>query len=192
MLPRILTLDTLVISQTKSFLQDEFLIADEQGVPVGTIVQSGSLKDMFFNSSRSLEVAFTDDQGNPQQPLMLIKDPPNFVRDTYEVYLPGIEKPMAVVTKRFAMLKTRLTMEMEGFPEIEITGDIWDWNITISSQGQPLAQVSNEWAGVGKFLSGKNTYRLSIAGGLDPQQHAGLIGAVMCMDMLRTKAQQSS
>lgn len=192
MLPRILTLDTLVISQTKSFLQDEFLIADEQGVPVGTIVQSGSLKDMFFNSSRSLEVAFTDDQGNPQQPLMLIKDPPNFVRDTYEVYLPGVEKPMAVVTKRFAMFKTRLTMEMEGFPEIEITGDIWDWNITISSQGQPLAQVTNEWAGVGNFLSGKNTYRLSIAGGLDPQQHAGLIGAVMCMDMLRTKAQQSS
>ena len=192
MLPRILTLDTLVISQTKSFLQDQFLIADEQGVPVGTIVQSGSLKDMFFNSSRSLEVAFTDDQGNPQQPLMLIKDPPNFVRDTYEVYLPGIEKPMAVVTKRFAMFKTRLTMEMEGFPEIEITGDVWDWNITISSQGQPLAQVTNEWSGVGKFLSGKNTYRLSIAGGLDPQQHAALIGAVMCMDMLRTKAQQSS
>ena len=192
MLPRILTLDTLVISQAKSFLQDQFLIADEQGVPVGTIVQSGSLKDMFFNSSRSLEVAFTDDQGNPQQPLMLIKDPPNFVRDTYEVYLPGIEKPMAVVTKRFAMFKTRLTMEMEGFPEIEITGDVWDWNITISSQGQPLAQVTNEWAGVGKFLSGKNTYRLSIAGGLDPQQHAALIGAVMCMDMLRTKAQQSS
>lgn len=192
MLPRILTLDTLVISQAKSFLQDQFLIADEQGVPVGTIVQSGSLKDMFFNSSRSLEVAFTDDQGNPQQPLMLIKDPPNFVRDTYEVYLPGIEKPMAVVTKRFAMFKTRLTMEMEGFPEIEITGDVWDWNITISSQGQPLAQVNNEWAGVGNFLSGKNTYRLSIAGGLDPQQHAALIGAVMCMDMLRTKAQQSS
>ena len=192
MLPRILTLDTLVISQTKSFLQDEFLIADEQGVPVGTIVQSGSLKDMFFNSSRSLEVAFTDEQGNPQQPLMLIKDPPNFVRDTYEVYLPGIEHPMAVVTKRFAMFKTRLTMEMEGFPEIEITGDIWDWNITISSQGQPLAQVTNEWAGVGNFLSGKNTYRLSIAAGLDPQQHAGLIGAVMCMDMLRTKAQQSN
>ena len=192
MLPKLVTLETLVISQTKSLLQDQFLIADEQGVPVGTILQSGGVKDMLFNSSRSLEVAFTDDQGTPQQSLMLIKDPPNFLRDTYEVYLPGVEKPMAVVTKRFSMLKTRLTMEMEGFPEIEIEGDIWDWNITISSQGQPLAEVRNEWAGVGKFLSGKNTYRLSIAPGLDPQQHAGLIGAVMCMDMLRTKAQQSS
>ena len=60
MLPRLLTLDNLVISQTKSFMQDQFLIADEQGVPVGTIVQSSSMKDMFFNASRSLEVAFTD------------------------------------------------------------------------------------------------------------------------------------
>ena len=192
MLPRLLTLDNLVISQTKSFMQDQFLIADEQGVPVGTIVQSSSMKDMFFNASRSLEVAFTDEQGNPQQPLMVIKDPPNFVRDTYEVYLPGVEKPMAVVTKKFSLLKTRLSLEMEGFPEIEIEGDVWDWNITITSQGQPLAEVRNEWGGVGRFLAGKNTYRLSIAPGLDPQQHAGLIGAVMCMDMLRTKAQNSS
>lgn len=191
MLPRLLTLDNLVISQTKSFMQDQFLIADEQGVPVGTIVQSSSMKDMFFNSSRSLEVAFTDEQGNPQQPLMVIKDPPNFVRDTYEVYLPGVEKPMAVVTKKLSLLKTRLTLEMEGFPEIEIEGDVWDWNIQINSQGQPLAEVRNEWSGVGRFLAGKNTYKLSIAPGLDPQQHAGLIGAVMCMDMLRTKAQNS-
>ena len=173
-------------------MQDQFLIADEQGVPVGTIVQSSSMKDMFFNASRSLEVAFTDEQGNPQQPLMVIKDPPNFVRDTYEVYLPGVEKPMSVVTKKFSLLKTRLTLEMEGFPEIEIEGDVWDWNITITSQGQPLAEVRNEWSGVGRFLAGKNTYKLSIAPGLDPQQHAGLIGAVMCMDMLRTKQQNSS
>lgn len=192
MLPRLLTLNSLVISQTKSFMQDEFLIADDEGVPVGTILQSTSLKDMFFNASRSLQVAFTDEQGNPQQPLMVIKDPPNFVQDTYEVYLPGVEKPMAIVTKRFAMFKTRLSLEMEGFPEIEIEGDVWDWNITITSQGQPLAEVRNEWGGVGRFLAGKNTYRLSIAPGLDPQQHAGLIGAVMCMDMLRTKAQNSS
>ena len=191
MVPKLLTTNNLVISQTKSFMQDQFLIADEQGVPVGTIVQSASLKDMFFNASRSLEVAFTDDQGNPQQPLMVISDPPNLVRDTYEVHLPGVEKPMAVVTKHFALLKTRLTMEMEGFADIDIEGDFWDWNITITSQGQPLAQVRNQFAGVGRYLTGKNTYHLSIAEGLDPQQHAGLIGAVMCMDMLRTKAQQS-
>ena len=79
-----------------------------------------------------------------------------------------------------------------GFADIGIEGDFWDWNITITSQGQPLAQVRNQFSGVGRYLTGKNTYHLSIAEGLDPQQHAGLIGAVMCMDMLRTKAQQSN
>ncbi|WP_234462110.1 LURP-one-related/scramblase family protein [Corynebacterium macginleyi] len=94
MMQKLFTLDELVISQTKSLLKDRFMISDVNGTPVGTIVQSTSLKDMMFKPSRSLEVALTDTEGNPQQTVMTISDPPNFLRDTYEVHLPGIEQPM--------------------------------------------------------------------------------------------------
>ena len=185
------TLDELVISQTKSFLNDQFMIADINGTPVGTILQSTSLKDMVFKSSRSLEVALTDAEGTPLQTVMTISDPPNFLRDTYEVHLPGIEQPMAVITKRFSLLKTKLDLTMEGFADVEIHGDFWDWNLSITSGDRLLADVSNEWTGMGNFFMGKNTYRLRITPGLNEQQHAAIIGAVMSMDMLRTKEKNS-
>ncbi len=78
MTQNLFTLDELVISQTKSFLNDQFMITDLDGTPVGTILQSTSLKDMVFKSSRSLEVALTDAEGNPLQTVMTISDPPNF------------------------------------------------------------------------------------------------------------------
>ena len=149
------TLDELVISQTKSFLNDQFMIADINGTPVGTILQSTSLKDMVFKSSRSLEVALTDAEGTPLQTVMTISDPPNFLRDTYEVHLPGIEQPMAVITKRFSLLKTKLDLTMEGFADVEIHGDFWDWNLSITSGDRLLADVSNEWTGMGNFFMGK-------------------------------------
>ena len=187
MTQNLFTLDELVITQTKSFLNDQFMITDINGTPVGTILQSTSLKDMVFKSSRSLEVALTDAEGNPLQTVMTISDPPNFLRDTYEVHLPGIEKPMAVITKRFSMLKTKLDLTMEGFADVEIHGDFWDWNLSITSEDRLLADVSNEWTGMGNYFMGKNTYRLRITPRLSEQQHAAILGAVMSMDMLRTK-----
>ena len=187
MTQNLFTLDELVITQTKSFLNDQFMITDINGTPVGTILQSTSLKDMVFKSSRSLEVALTDAEGNPLQTVMTISDPPNFLRDTYEVHLPGIEQPMAVITKRFSMLKTKLDLTMEGFPDVEIHGDFWDWNLSITSEDRLLADVSNEWTGMGNYFMGKNTYRLRITPRLSEQQHAAILGAVMSMDMLRTK-----
>lgn len=191
MTQNLFALDELVITQTKSFLNDQFMITDLDGTPVGTILQSTSLKDMVFKSSRSLEVALTDAEGNPLQTVMTISDPPNFLQDTYEVHLPGIEQPMAVITKRFSMLKTKLDLTMEGFPDVEIHGDFWDWNLSITSEDRLLADVSNEWTGMGNFFMGKNTYRLRITPGLSEQQHAAIIGAVMSMDMLRTKEKNS-
>ncbi|XLN84466.1 LURP-one-related/scramblase family protein [Corynebacterium tuberculostearicum] len=191
MTQNLFTLDELVITQTKSFLNDQFMITDLDGTPVGTILQSTSLKDMVLKSSRSLEVAITDAEGNPLQTVMTISDPPNFLRDTYEVHLPGIEQPMAVITKRFSMLKTKLDLTMEGFPDVEIHGDFWDWNLSITSEDRLLADVSNEWTGMGNFFMGKNTYRLRITPGLSEQQHAAILGAVMSMDMLRTKQKNS-
>ena len=191
MTQNLFTLDELVITQTKSFLNDQFMITDLDGTPVGTILQSTSLKDMVFKSSRSLEVAITDAEGNPLQTVMTISDPPNFLRDTYEVHLPGIEKPMAVITKRFSMLKTKLDLTMEGFADVEIHGDFWDWNLSITSEDRLLADVSNEWTGMGNFFMGKNTYRLRITPDLNEQHHAAIIGAVMSMDMLRTKQKNS-
>ena len=191
MTQNLFTLDELVITQTKSFLNDQFMITDLDGTPVGTILQSTSLKDMVLKSSRSLEVAITDAEGNPLQTVMTISDPPNFLRDTYEVHLPGIEQPMAVITKRFSMLKTKLELTMKGFPDVEIRGDFWDWNLSITSEDRLLADVSNEWTGMGNFFMGKNTYRLRITPGLSEQQHAAIIGAVMSMDMLRTKQKNS-
>ncbi|MHA2787629.1 LURP-one-related/scramblase family protein [Corynebacterium sp. S7] len=186
--PALLTLDRLVISQTKSFFVDEFSISDENGSPVGTVVQSTELKD-FFMGSRGLTVAATDIDGNSTEPVLIIQDPPNFVFDTYEVYLPHEEEPLAVITQKFSFLKTRLSLTMSGFPDVEINGNFWDLDFSITSEGQPLARVTTGWTGLSNYMFGKNTYLLSIRPGLDPRQHAALLGATMSLDMLRTKKQ---
>ena len=99
---------------------------------------------------------------------------------------------MAVITKRFSMFKTKMELTMEGFADVEVHGDFWDWNLTITSQDHQLADVSNKWTGMGNYFMGKNTYLLRIAPDLNEQQHAAIIGAVMSMDMLRTKKQKNS
>ena len=45
---------------------------------------------------------------------------------------------------------------------------------------------------MGNYFMGKNTYLLQIAPDLNEQQHAAIIGAVMSMDMLRTKKKKNS
>lgn len=40
---------------------------------------------------------------------------------------------MAVITKRFSMFKTKMKLTMEGFADVEVHGDFWDWNLTITS-----------------------------------------------------------
>ena len=61
---------------------------------------------------------------------------------------------------------------------------------SLSARGSASA-VTNEWTGVGNYFMGKNTYCLAITPGLNEQQHAAIIGAVMSMDMLRTKEKNS-
>lgn len=186
MVPELLTLDHLVITQTKSFINDEFSISDENGAPVGTIVQSRELKE-FFMGSRGLTVAATDPEGNPGQPVLVIKDPPNFMLDSYEVYFPEEDEPLAVVTSKLSLFRTKMRLTMAGFDDVDIEGNFWDLNFTITSRDQPLAQVSTAWNGFSNFMMGKNSYHLALQPGLDPRQHAALLGATMCLDMLRTK-----
>ncbi|WP_018296588.1 LURP-one-related/scramblase family protein [Corynebacterium lubricantis] len=188
MIPDLLTLDTLVISQTKSFIADEFSISDEHGSPVGTVVQSTDLKD-FFMGSRGLTVAATDADGTSTAPVLIIQDLPNFVFDTYEVYLPQEEEPLAIISQKWSFLKTRLSLTMAGFPDVEITGNFWDLDFAIASEGQPLARVTTGWTGLSNYMLGKNTYLLTIRPGLDSRQHAALLGATMSLDMLRAKKQ---
>lgn len=190
MTPPLLTLDNLVISQAKSFIVDEFTITDERGVPVGAVVQGSKIGD-FFMGSRSLAVASTDPQGRPVAPIIVIKDPPNLLHDTYEVYAAAGEQPLARIRREITLFKTRLTVAMEGFADVEVAGNLWDLDFSMLSQGREIARVNAGWAGLGNAFLGKSTYHLAMTSGLSECQHAAILGTTMSLDMLRTKKRRS-
>lgn len=187
----LLALDNLVISQEKSMFTDSFSICDQQGRTVGTVLQGSAFKD-FLMSSRSLAITATDYEGTPLQPVAVITDPPNFMADTYEVHTPEGGQVIATVRTRFSFFKTKLTMTMDDFDSVEVTGNFWDRNFTMLSAGREIARVSSGFKSIGAALMGKSVYHLDMVPGLSEDQHAAILGATMSLDMLLTKRREKN
>ncbi|MCT2339621.1 LURP-one-related/scramblase family protein [Corynebacterium sp. p3-SID1056] len=178
--------DELIFSQTKALGTDEFEITDAAGTLVGTARQTLKLSDL-FSSSRGTEVR--DAQGN----LVLgVTDPVNWLHDSYEVRLADPDLPLATLRTRFAWLRTKLSLEIAGFPEVEVDGKLMALDFTLTSMGREIARITAEYSGMGRMMMGKTTYRITFAPGLDERQHAAILGSAVALDMLRRKRRNSS
>ena len=176
----------IVVTQTKALGRDEFAIENAHGDVLGTARQTLKMSDL-VKASRGVEVF--DAAGVH---VLSIEDPVNFIRDTYVVHLASPPMQLAKLTKRFAWIGAKYDVEMAGLPDVQIQGQAFQLNYSLTSQGREIARVDAEYSGMGRMLMGKTSYRLRIQPGLDERQHAAVIGIALAIDMRRAKMRRRS
>lgn len=175
-----------VVRQTKAMGRDTFVIESASGEPLGSARQTRNLGDL-VNASRGVEVF--DAKGAH---VLTIEDPINLIRDTYVVNLVSPPMQLAKLTKRFSWLGSRFNVEVAGFPHVEIEGRPLNLDYALTSQGQPFAQVTAEYSGVGRALMGKTSYRVRVQQRLNYRQTATVVGITLAIDMRRAKMRRQS
>ena len=189
MLAAMLQANELIISQSKAIGRDEFTISDPNGGQLGLARQTRKLSDL-LKASRGVEVF---DAGGT--PVLAVEDPVNVIRDRYIVHRAdpqnGGQAELAHITKRFAWIGAKYDVDIVGFPQVEIQGEVFQLNYALTCQGRMIARVDAEFSGVGRALMGKTTYRVAFEPGLDENVHAAVIGIAIALDMRREKMRDS-
>lgn len=133
MLASMLQANELIISQSKAIGRDEFTISDPNGGQLGIARQTRKLSDL-FKASRGVEVF---DAGGT--PVLAVEDPVNVIRDRYIVHRAdpqnGGQAELAHITKRFAWIGAKYDVDIVGFPQVEIQGEVFQLNYALTCQG---------------------------------------------------------
>lgn len=106
-------------------------------------------------------------------------------RERMEI-LDGQGRPVASLVKRITMFKTRVTVEFQG-EQIDLIGDLWDFEFQISAPDGVIATVSRNWSGLGNALMGKSTYSVRFAPNISAGHRLVGIGSVLALDLIREK-----
>lgn len=181
----ILQRDLLVFQQTKNFTKNDFAIMDREGLKIGHVETGGSTLRRLFAGSR--ELTLYDDQDNP---VLQVKDTMGLGRDRMQI-LDGQGNPVASLLKRITLFKTRIAVEVQG-EQLELSGNIWDFDFQIAGPCGVIATVSRQWSGMGNALLGMSTYALQVTGNPTPAQRQAVLGAVLALDLIREKKQRNS
>lgn len=176
----------IVVTQTKALGRDEFAIQTPEGEMLGTARQTLKMGDL-VKASRGVEVF--DASGAH---VLSIEDPVDLIRDTYAVHLVDPPMQLARLTKRFAWIGSKFDVEIAGFPDVAVEGEVFQLNYALTSQGRPFARVDAEFSGLGRAVMGKTSYRVRMEPGLDERQHAAVIGIALAIDMRRAKMRRRS
>lgn len=182
----ILTTDTLVMSQVRSFLSNDFAIDDPSGAPVGRIVTEGSTGSRMLMGTRQLAVV--DGDGTL---LLRVTDPPNFGFDQFEVH-DGSGQLVAKIVKEFTFFKKALRIELATGPQLRLEGSVWDWEFQVTGPGGLAATASRRWQGVAPTLLGRERYVLGFVPQVPIPEKLGIIGAVVALDLIREKERRRS
>ena len=145
---------------------DDYWIEDENGNKV------------FFVDGKALSLhetlIFKDAQGND---LYKIQERWLKIRDTMDIK--RADDGLAATVKKaiFKILRDRWTVEIPGRPEMEIRGNILDYEYEIDSEGKRVAEISKKWFhmrdtyGVEIEPGQDNALILAIAAALDQMEH---------------------
>ena len=97
-----------------------------------------------------------------------------------------IERPdgqlYATVTKAlFTLLRQHYTIQVEGGPAYEAGGDITNHEYEVTSNGQPVAQISRQWFSV------RDAYGIAFAPEMD---NALMLAAAVCIDEISERQRE--
>ncbi|MDQ1276790.1 MAG: hypothetical protein QG610_2368 [Euryarchaeota archaeon] len=136
---------------------DDYWIEDENG------------KKVFYVDGKALSLrntlVFKDAQGNDLYKIQkrLLK-----IRDTMDIKRAD-DSLAATIKKAFIkILRDRWIVEVPGGPDMEIKGNVLDYEYDIDSEGQRIAEVSKKWFRI------RDTYGVEI----EPGQNNALILAI--------------
>ncbi len=172
--------NVLVFQQIKNLMKNDFAILDDQGTQIAHVETGGSALGRLFAGSRQLTVF-----DGPNNPVLQVKDNMSVGRDRMEI-LDGQGQHIANLVKRITLFKTRIAVEFQG-EEIELLGNLWDFEFQISARSAVIASVSRSWSGLGNALLGKSTYSVQLAPNLSVGHRLMCIGSVLALDLIREK-----
>lgn len=181
----LLTANTLVFQQVTAMMSNDFAIHDGEGTVAGHIHTHGSLGSLLAKGSRHFTILDAGDQ-----PLLVVRDPLNFVRDTFVLENPdGTE--FGQVRKRFTFFNQRLDIDLASGEAIELKGNLLGLEFIFHAQGQEVARASRQWSGLARGLLGRSTYTLTFVTDVPADRKKAIIGTMIALDLVRRKDSNS-
>jgi uncharacterized protein YxjI len=111
--------------------------------------------DFMIKDAQGTDVYFVDGKAISIGRRLIIKDMKGETEATIQQHLialvPAFEisrrgKPSATISKRFfSPIFDRLKVDLPGWDDIEVRGDLFDHEYTFSRQGREVARVSKRW-----------------------------------------------
>lgn len=173
--------DTLIVQQVSSFLTNNFEIYNPQGEVVLKINTEGSLGSRLVKGDRRFTLVDASDT-----PVMQVRDPMNFVRDTFEI-TDSDGTPIAHVRKRFTFFNKRMDIELAGGSVIEMHGNFLGFDFEFRMGDRIPAKVSRKWSGAAKGLLGRSTYAVIFDEQVPEDIRKVIIGGMVALDLIRAK-----
>lgn len=177
---RLLTENSLVIQQTRSFLSNDFAIEDEHGRILGRVLTQGSVAGRFLKGNRSFDLL--DDRA---QLLLRIRDPFDLGFDRYELYKPD-GSLLANIQKHFSLLTKRLSIELP-YLTLNLEGDLFQYSFKIMAGNTVAAQTSRQWGGLSAAIRGKSRYGVRFDPAAPAEVRLAMIGGLVALDLIRAK-----
>lgn len=181
----ILTHDTLIIDQVTNLLSNDFAVSDADGRRIGRIHTEGSVIGRIVKGSRRLVVIDED-----EAPLLRLRDTMNMGRDRMEI-TDATGQPLATLVKKITLMRSRFSVELDGVP-LDLIGNMWGFDFTMTGPRGTLATVSRSWSGVGRALLGHSRYVVELSPDLAPRERQAVLGTVIALDLVRAKQDRNS
>lgn len=176
----LLTSNTLVVQQTRSFMSNDFEMQGQDGRVLGRVLTTGSTAGRLLKGNRTFDLV--DDRGHL---LIKIVDPFDFGLDRYELQNPD-GSVFAHVQKQFSFMRKRLTIELPGLT-LELEGSLFEYDFNITVNGHIAARVAREWGGLVAGLRGKSRYGVNFDPGAPEPVRLAILGGLVALDLIRAK-----
>lgn len=176
----LLTENTLVVQQTRSFMSNDFEMQSQDGRVLGRVLTTGSTAGRLLKGNRTFDLV--DGNGNL---LLKIVDPLDFGLDRYELLNPD-GSLFAHVHKQFSLMRKRLTIELQGLT-LELEGSLFEYDFNITVNGHIAARVAREWGGLVAGLRGKSRYGVNFDPGAPEPVRLAMLGGLVALDLIRAK-----
>lgn len=178
--------DNLVMQQITAFMANDFDILDADGGVAGHLVGSDDMGSRFFMGPREFVLTEVDGRG-----LLHITDPPDFGFDRFELIDPG-GSLVATLQRRLAFFRESVSISTAAGAELELRGDFLGFDFEVLENSRPLAQISREWAGIGRALLGHSRYVVHLDEATTPELRLTVLGSVVALDLIRMKQDNSN
>lgn len=173
--------DTLIVQQVSSFVTNDFEIQNPDGQVVARINTEGSLGSRLLKGDRHFTLI--DASGIP---VLKVRDPMNFVRDTFEIDDPE-GRALAHVRKRFTFFNKRMDLELPSGAVIEMHGNVFGLDFEFRMGDKVPAKVSRNWSGIAKGFLGRSTYALNFDREAPEDLRKIILGGMVALDLIRAK-----